>query len=230
MVSFRHGISTDSVTFCENLQQKFSGLIDNYTICEMEDTTHRPKPTAEDQDLTISFLKANLLSLLWVIPISGLYAFLYALKWDLTKLGADITLIYNHYWWFLALLLAGIVIHELLHGLGWKIFGQKSWGDIRFGVKWRVLTPYAHCMVPMPAWAYRLGILLPGIVLGIIPYIWGVWAGNGWLVTLGFLFTLAAAGDFLMFWIIRKVKSETLLRDHPDRVGCIAVSEGKIGN
>ncbi|MFW6157603.1 MAG: metalloprotease family protein, partial [Balneolaceae bacterium] len=76
----------------------------------------------------------------------------------------------------------------------------------------------------------RLGVLLPGIVLGIIPYIWGVWAGNGWLVTLGFLFTLAAAGDFLMFWIIRGAKSDTLLRDHPDRVGCIAVSEGKIGS
>ena len=42
-------------------------------------------------------------------------------------------------------LMAGIVVHELIHGLTWAYFAKKGFKSIRFGIFWEMLTPYCHC-------------------------------------------------------------------------------------
>jgi len=34
------------------------------------------------------------------------------------------------------------------------------------------------------------------------------------------LFTIAAGGDFIVLWILRKTDSNNLVEDHPTRAGC----------
>lgn len=118
-------------------------------------------------------------------------------------------------------LLVGIVLHELIHGAAWAYYGQKPLTIIRFGISWSALAPYAHCPEPMEAGAYRLGALAPGVVLGLMPVVVGTWVGPAWLFLAGLLFSIAAAGDVLILWVLRAVPSHILVQDHPSRAGCL---------
>lgn len=115
----------------------------------------------------------------------------------------------------------GIVSHELLHGIGWLISGGVSFRNLHFGVDWKSLTPYAHCDKALPVNAYRLGSLLPGVALGIIPWFISLLTKDVFLWYLGTFFILSAAGDFYMMWLIRKIKPPLKVKDHPRKIGCL---------
>lgn len=117
----------------------------------------------------------------------------------------------------------GVVLHEGLHGLG-HVRGEATWDDVRFGMHWKALTPFAQCTVPTRARAYRIALALPGLVLGIGPLALGVSTGI-WLVTFfGFLMLVAAAGDVLILWVLRGVPPRAWVQDHPRQVGCLVVA------
>ena len=120
-------------------------------------------------------------------------------------------------------LILGSVIHELIHRFSWAFFGHKPLNAIKFGFQWQTLTPYAHCHEPMEVQAYRLGGIMPLVVLGILPSLIGIGAGNGWIMFFGFLFTVAVGGDLLVLWLIRDVRPSQLVEDHPTQVGCYLI-------
>jgi len=129
---------------------------------------------------------------------------------------------------FLAALLLGIFLHEMVHAVGWAYFGHLPLRRIQFGFHARTLTPYAHALDPMPARAYRLAAALPALVLGALPYVIGTGLGNLPIAFFGTVFLLAAAGDLLVLWLIRGIDARVLVQDHPRQVGCIVVdTEGK---
>lgn len=120
----------------------------------------------------------------------------------------------------LPVFIVGIVVHEALHGLGWRTFGRLPWSAIRFGVVWQALMPYAHCRAPLTATAYRWGAALPGLVTGVLPVALGLITGRGVVLVLGAVLLAAAAGDALVLWAIRRVPGRTRVLDHPSRPGC----------
>lgn len=120
-------------------------------------------------------------------------------------------------------ILAGIVLHELLHGLGWVFFAKSKFRSLSFGFMMPELAPYAHCKEPLPVYGYRIGILLPGIFLGLAPALYGIVTGSFIWLCYGMLFTWAASGDFIMFWQIRNLKSKMMIMDHPEKLGCIVL-------
>lgn len=112
-----------------------------------------------------------------------------------------------------------LLVHELLHGLGWKLAGGFGWRQVSFGID-RRLNPYTHIKVPMTARAYRLGGLLPGLVTGVLPTLAG-WIIRSGVVTLIGAFMLAGAvGDLIILWAIRGVPGDALVIDHPKNAGC----------
>lgn len=117
-------------------------------------------------------------------------------------------------------LLGGVVLHELIHGVSWVLFGRKPFRSIRYGMQWKTLTPYAHCAEPMAARAYRRGAAMPAVVIGVIPAAAGLAAGNGAWTLYGTIFLAAATGDFIVLWILRGISGETFVEDHPSRAGC----------
>ena len=120
---------------------------------------------------------------------------------------------------------AGVVVHEGLHAVAWKLAAGLPWAAIKLGFQWKTLTPYAHARVPMPARAYRIGALTPGVVLGLAPTLAALAAGDGALLLFGLLFTLAAGGDALILWLLRGVAPGRLVEDHPSRAGCFVWSD-----
>lgn len=117
-------------------------------------------------------------------------------------------------------LLGGIVLHEAIHGVSWAVFAGKPLRSIRYGMQWKTLTPYAHCTEPMAARDYRRGAVMPALIVGAIPAVIGLAAGNGALLLYGMIFLVAAAGDFIVLWILRRVPGDTFVEDHPSRAGC----------
>ena len=90
---------------------------------------------------------------------------------------------------------------------------------------WSFLTPYCHCSEPLLMKPYRIGSILPALVLGIIPSFIAMVTGNLALMIFGFFFTFSAGGDFLILWLIRKEPSNALVLDHPDKIGCVIFEE-----
>jgi hypothetical protein len=124
------------------------------------------------------------------------------------------------YVWLFVLYFAMIVVHELLHALGFLVFGKVSLSHIHIGVNWKALMPYAHCKTPISISAYRGALILPIVITGIIPFFIGLFIGNGFLTVLGTLHTQAGFGDVFILWALRTYASNTIVKDHPEKIGC----------
>ncbi len=127
--------------------------------------------------------------------------------------------------WSLPILLTGIVFHELIHGICFALLSGKPLSFVKYGFDKATLTPYAHCKTPIAAWVYKVGALMPAIILGVFPFIVSIATGNPYLFFFGTFFTTAACGDFIVFWIIKNVNNKALVEDHPKKAGCYIYTE-----
>lgn len=170
------------------------------------------------RDLSISMERANVIVLFTSLPVAIAQFVVFVMLHGMERVYPT---------WsptFLVLaLLSGIVVHELVHATGWVLFGRKPFSSVKFGFQWKTLTPYAHLKEPVEVNAYRLGAFLPGFVLGILVYSLSLVLGDGNLFLFGLLHTSAAGGDWLVLWLLRKVKSGTLVEDHPTHAGCYVI-------
>jgi hypothetical protein len=167
-------------------------------------------------DLSISLERANVLALamlpLLVAALVGPFFVLYG--WN--DLAMSIELLFGS-WSNLIVLAIAIVAHETLHAVGFLLGGAPP-ASLHFGVQ--KMSPYAGCRAPLEIGAYRLAIALPGLVLGVLPWLWGMATGAGWLVLWAAVMLMASAGDMIIFWITRRLPYDTTVLDHPTRAGC----------
>lgn len=172
------------------------------------------------RDLSLSMKQVNLMA----IPLAAIPAlilvFLYAAVqgWGGFHAAASI---FRQPVALILILAIGIILHELLHGAAWAHYGQKPLSCITFGIHWATLTPYTHCRETLTVEAYRIGAIVPAILLGFIPSMLAIFYGVGWLLFPGIIFTAAAAGDLLIIWLLRKEPAAALVLDHPSRAGCL---------
>jgi hypothetical protein len=171
--------------------------------------------TANKQDLSVSMERANIVVLFISLPVAVLQFALFSVLHAAEKM--ELTL---NFLLFIAVVILGIVVHELIHGLTWAFFGRKPFSAIKFGFQWKTLTPYAHLKEPVEVNAYRIGAFMPGFILGILAYFLSLALGDGNLLWFSLIHTGAAGGDWLILWLIRKLKPGTLVEDHPTRAGC----------
>ena len=171
-------------------------------------------------ELTISITAASLITILAGIPllilsimlfhrINGIWGF---------SLGTGNTAS------FLILMLVLMVVHELLHGAAWSIFCENGWKDIEFGFIVKSLTPYCTCASPLPKWSYIMGAMTPLFVLGVVPYMIGLFFGNLYVLFMAVVMILGAGGDIML--VIRLLRfrsesSEVLVYDHPTEAGSV---------
>lgn len=178
---------------------------------------NKPQQPPAEQDLTASMLAANVYGLLFGLAPALLLLALFWLLWR----GRELAPFSINFLWGLLIILAGVVLHELLHGLGWILFGGVPRQSINFGFQWKLLTPYAHSSESMPIRGYLWGAVLPGLLLGILPGLLALATGSLVLLAFSFFFTLAAGGDFFILWLLRNVPPQAHARDHPTKAGAI---------
>jgi hypothetical protein len=167
------------------------------------------------RDLSVSMERANIVVLFIGIPVVILQFILF----DQLHPSPDESREWNFLLLFLVIIL-GVVLHEIVHGITWAIAGRKPWTSIKFGFQTKTLTPYCHITEPLEVNAYRIGAVMPGLVVGILPYVYSLMSGDiNWL-WFSLVHTSAAGGDWLVLWLIRNVKSGSLVEDHPTQAGC----------
>jgi len=182
----------------------------------MDSKTETKTPKAEEY--TIGIGKVNLIAILMMIPLTALIVSPFILIWDYEtfKIGKEV---FNDN--ILLYIVSGIVIHELLHGLTWGCFASKGLKSIKFGVKWKWLTPYCHCKEPLKVKHYKIGGAMPLLVMGIIPSLIGIIIGHGEIASFGIFFTWAAGGDIIALYMLRKLDNDVYISDHPEKMGFI---------
>ncbi|MFZ1730945.1 MAG: DUF3267 domain-containing protein [Bacteroidota bacterium] len=176
-------------------------------------------------DRSVSLLRANFLMVYFSVPavliLGGMYVWLWGyqrLLWLLTSGDYFLPLIY---------MLLGIVVHEGIHGVTWKLATGKPFSAIKFGFAWKTITPYAHCRESMMAKPYRIGAAMPLILLGILPSLYAIAEGQAGIIAFGLFFTFAAGGDMLILWLLRDISPTALVEDHPTRAGCYVLEEAQ---
>jgi hypothetical protein len=119
----------------------------------------------------------------------------------------------------LAAYLLSVPVHEGLHALGMLLTGARR-SDIRFGARILQGVVYVHCSAPMKLSAYRIVLVLPVIVTGFLPAVWGIVSGKGWVMIYAYLMIVSSIGDLEMLWRLRGRPGSLLVRDHPSLLGC----------
>ena len=167
-------------------------------------------------ELTIDIGKANVFAIVLLVPLFLIgYGLNYLVNHRIGFLGI------NWLIFFVAFVVL-IVIHELIHGVFWSIFTPRHFGDIEFGVMMPSMNPYCTCLVPLKKGQYLLGAVMPLVLLGILPMIAGIAAGNINVLFLGIVMTDAAAGDIMIvnrLLAYRSNAGEITYMDHPTEAG-----------
>ncbi|HID54316.1 MAG TPA: DUF3267 domain-containing protein [Anaerolineae bacterium] len=176
-------------------------------------------------DVTVSMGKANAIAFAMIPAAFALFYLPYWWIWGPGSLWQFSARPFLDFLLFMAAFAVGIVVHEGLHALGFIWIGKAPRSSIRFGILWRSLAPYAHCNAAVTATAYRWTLALPGLALGVLPAVLGIVLGNWRLMVYGALMFMAAGGDTAVLLAIRSLPGETLVKDHPSKVGCSVIGE-----
>ncbi len=184
------------------------------------------EPLYHKEQRTVDLAKANYLGCLLYFPVIALYGLPYYIIWrdefswqKLKDFFAFDLYAYLSMGVIILAVVAGIVLHELIHGMTWAFYAKRGWKSIKFGVLWQYMTPYCHCQEPLSVRAYAIGAIMPFMILGLLPGVFSWFNGSlGWLL-FGVFFTVAAAGDFMIIRMILKEDKDVLVQDHPSEAG-----------
>ena len=145
----------------------------------------------------------------------------FILLWELSHFLHGVVDFLTNWLMLIVVLIGGMFLHELLHAVVFAAFCKRGFASVTFGIKWKHLSPYVHCEEALALWPYRMGTILPGLVLGIIPGVIALITGNAWLLTFSLFFTAGAAGDFYSLMKLMNADRRYMVIDHPREAGFI---------
>jgi len=115
---------------------------------------------------------------------------------------------------------ASAPVHERLHIIGYRWIGRVAPSATR--IVWFGLIGVAECHAPMRVWPYRWSIALPGLVLGVVPFVIGLVAGEPWPSAFGAFCIGAAMADVRVLWTIRRLPAAASIEMQP-RLGAFVI-------
>lgn len=170
------------------------------------------------KDVTLSSGKATILGLLYALPLVVVSVLCYRfLLFDRVKFSGTVGI--SFYAMFIAIIVVSVVIHEVLHGIGWIVSSGKGWGIVRFNIS--ALTPSCACRVPLHKKAYLIGVLTPITVLGIFCILFLFIYPSDISFLTAIVNFIAAGADLVIASNVLKEK-DVLIVDHPTEPGYIA--------
>ena len=176
-------------------------------------------------DLTLTINEVVRTGTKW-FPVMTIVAFLpYFLLWGIPEgpewsgtseaIGDILT------WTAIALLVyaASAVVHELIHAAAMIACGVPV-SAITFGGRLKEGIIYVHTAEVLSARTYRIILITPAILQGIVPIIAGTASGLLWMVLYGYVMLTSAIGDLAILHLTRRLPADARVQDHPTDVGC----------
>jgi hypothetical protein len=126
----------------------------------------------------------------------------------------------GHLYIDILVIIAGIAIHEFIHGVSWMLCTKKGIKSVRFGINRENFSPFCHFKEPIMLNHYITGGISPAILLGFVPLILSVLNGNVGIFLFGWVFTFGALSDLAICIKLTKENKNSWVYDHPDKTGC----------
>lgn len=171
-----------------------------------------------EKDVTIPPGKATVLGVVFSLPFIVIIGLIYRSvlieRAHLSEIEG-----FSFYIMFIAIIAISVVVHELLHGIGWAISSGKGWKVVRFNIS--AMMPSCACKVALEKKAYLIGVLAPFVVLGLgsILFVF-VYPGTVSLLTMMVNFVAAGADLLIALHVLRE--ENCFIADHPTEAGYIA--------
>jgi hypothetical protein len=124
----------------------------------------------------------------------------------------------------LAIVACSAVVHELLHGLGWRVLGRVRWSSVSFIATRRGLGIAAVLKEPVSAAVFRTAALAPALLLGILTLGFAFISGSGLILLWGAFFLFECITDVALLVATRSLPSSARLISHPTELGCIVTA------
>ncbi len=171
-----------------------------------------------ERDVTIPSGKAMILGVVCALPfiiiLGLLYRFLLIERSHLSEISG-----LSFYIIFIAIIVVSVVIHELLHGIGWAISSGQGWKGVRFNIN--AMMPSCACKAALEKKSYLMGVLAPFMVLGLGSTLFVfLYPGTVSLLTMMVNFVAAGADLLIAFHVLKE--GNCLIADHPTEAGYMA--------
>jgi hypothetical protein len=123
---------------------------------------------------------------------------------------------------FLAIAIPLVIIHELIHGLFYSFYAENGFKSLKFGFIPKKQIAYCDCTEPLRIDHFRIGLIMPLILMGLIPTIIALFIGKFLLLLWGILFIAAAGVDIMGCLKLSKEKNDSwIIFRTPEMAGAI---------
>ncbi|NLT12607.1 MAG: DUF3267 domain-containing protein [Clostridiaceae bacterium] len=173
---------------------------------------------------SISFLKVNILALLYPLPLVVLFvvAYFFIRSAIANELFSKSPWLENSLYqliMYLGIVMIALVLHECTHALVFLRHSKNGRKSIKFGIK--SLTPYCHCEEVISLNAYRHACLAPLYSICLPLAIISIVTGNSIFFLIAITMIFGSGGDLWVFFVTRKYNGrQTYVWDMEDKVGC----------
>ena len=107
--------------------------------------------------------------------------------------------------WILVLLMIYMILHEILHGIGYRITGTKT-NKIKYGIELEKGILYTLVLEEVPKKNILVSLQMPFVIIGIITLLSGYILNIPLLVLLSIFNLMGASMDLVMFIYISRIK------------------------
>lgn len=171
-----------------------------------------------EKDVTITSGKAMVLGVFYALPFVIIFGLLYRFLLVERAYLLEVSGL-SFYIIFIAIIAISVVIHELLHGVGWAGASGKGWNVVRFNMN--AMMPSCACKVALEKKSYLVGVLTPFIVLGFGSVLF-IFIYPGTVSFLTMIVNFVSAGADLIIACNVLKERDVLIADHPKEAGYIA--------
>lgn len=195
-------------------------------MSEIQPASGNASPDQGNREVILESDRLPLILLLMIIPFYFLGDQLFHLIWKHRDA------VFNPWlpWWVKGLsIIAGIAVHEALHGLVFALYAPGGFRSVSFGFNARLGALYCHCSDPLPVRHYRRAGIAPFLLLGILPLLAAYVTGMVWLKTFGLLLSIGGFGDLLVWLRLLRYPAALHILDHPEKLGFIITDEAAPG-
>jgi hypothetical protein len=162
----------------------------------------------------------NLSLTVFAVAVGLIWFFLFFYAWKIFwEMPIPKDFIKQTYLQIILFVIVSVPIHELIHAIGFRFFGNIPWSKIKFGFAVKLLAPYAHPTVPINKIPYAWAGALPGLVLGVIPLITGLIIRSMLLSYLGMIAMVMAGGDVFTLWKLRFAPKDSYILENQEQDG-----------
>ncbi len=119
---------------------------------------------------------------------------------------------------FFLVQIIGFIVHEIIHGL-FSIYFTKDIKSIRFGIAPKQMMFYCHCNRPLYVNHYLIMVAAPFIIMGLIPFVLGLYFEKMLYIFFGYVFSVAAIGDLFIVYLVMKNYKKKYIQDSSSDIG-----------